>query len=137
MFALLYPWIKALHVAAVLVFAGGVMSMTAFLHACGHRPADIGTMAATMRRWDRRMTTPAMLLVWALGLGLAQSGAWFGNGWLQAKLVLVVVLSGIHGVQSGQLRRLSQGGPAAPTRFTWLPFACVLAIVTLAVVKPS
>ena len=39
-----------------------------------------------------------MLLVWALGLTLATAGHWFADGWLQAKLAFVLILSGLHGV---------------------------------------
>lgn len=132
----IYPWMKAFHVASALVFVGGVLSVAGFLQLCRHGPAHAAAMATTVRLWDHRLTTPAMLLVWAFGLELALSGAWFESGWLRAKLVLVVVLSGIHGVQSGTLRRLAQGVGVEPSRREWLLGACVLGIPVLAVVKP-
>ena len=71
------------------------------------------------RTWDYLLTTPAMLLVWAVGLALVLWAHWFHSGWLRAKLTLVLVLSALHGIQSGTLRRLAggegrsrpQGGP--------------------------
>ena len=94
-----YLWLKALHVAAALTFVGGTL-------------ADALALAggqSVSRRWSRTVTTPAMLLVWALGLTLALRGGWFSSRWLQVKLAFVVVLSGLHGVQSGLLRRMAGG----------------------------
>ena len=102
---------------------------------------DAGSAGAlhAMRRWDQRVTTPAMLLVWALGLTLALSGSWFKAPWLIAKLGFVVALSALHGMQSAKLRRMAGNGVApAPTRFAApLAMAAILAIAVLAVLKPS
>ena len=110
-----YPWLKALHVASALVFVGGVIGVSIFLAAASAEPATNRSLAQRVRSWDQTVTTPAMLLVWAFGLALALDGGWLSHGWLQAKLVLVVGLSAIHGMQSGRLRRLA-GGAASPAR---------------------
>ena len=60
---------------------------------------------------------PAMLASWGFGLWLAAiSGAWT-QGWLHAKLALVLVLSGLHGFFAKEARRLAQGGEARAPRF--------------------
>ncbi|ARP96763.1 CopD family protein [Bordetella genomosp. 13] len=132
-FITLYPWLKALHLAAALVFASGVLAMAGFLRMM---PAVPGDMAVAVIGWDRWVTIPAMLLVWALGLGLASGGGWIGDGWLYAKLGLVLLLSAIHGVQSGQLRRSARGLPTQ--RWPAMPIiaASLAGIAILAVVKP-
>jgi putative membrane protein len=132
----IYPWMKALHVASVLVFVGGVVAAAVFLRSHGHDTTQPGSATYAMRRWDRMATTPAMLLVWAFGFELAISGHWFQSAWLQAKLVLVILLSGIHGVQSGRLRRLSRGRASNGPRAEPLMLACILGISILVVVKP-
>ena len=132
----LYAGLKALHVAAAFTFFAGVLGAAVFLAA-----ADAGSAGAlrAMRRWDQRVTTPAMLLVWALGLTLALSGGWFKAPWLIAKLGFVVALSGLHGVQSAKLRRMAGGGPApAPSRMAApLAVVAILVIALLAVLKPG
>nr|WP_321270473.1 CopD family protein [Alcaligenes faecalis] len=133
---LAYPWWKALHVAAAMVFVAGVFSVAGFLRLSVHMSTDLKLMAATIRRWDRRLTTPAMLMVWAFGLLLGASGGWFGSGWLELKLILVVVLSGVHGMQSARLRRMSLGAPASTPGRPWIPLAILVGISILAVVKP-
>ena len=106
-----YTWLKALHVAAAMIFVSGVLGVAMFLNAAGSDDADL---ARKVRGWDQQVTTPAMLLVWALGLSLGLMGEWFRNGWLIAKLVFVIALSGMHGVQSAKLRQMAGGISAAP-----------------------
>ena len=133
-----YPWFKALHVAAAMLFVGGLLAEALMLAVAGVlSPAERRHAATLVRRWDRRTTTPAMLAVWALGLGLALWGGWLHSGWLPTKLVFVAILSGLHGIQSGALRRLA-GTTMAPARSygSAIVILCVLAIALLAVTKP-
>ena len=101
-------------------------------------PPDQRRALSAVQAWDQRLTTPAMLLVWGLGLTLALSQGWFAAPWLQAKLVFVLALSALHGVQSGALRRLAGG--AGRTRQQIVPTLVitisVASIAMLAVVKP-
>jgi uncharacterized membrane protein len=140
--AAVYPWLKALHVAAAITFVGGVLATAVILrpklgdNASGRE--ESGTVRS-LRAWHREVTTPAMLIVWALGIVLALQGGWFASLWLQAKLALVVLLSAVHGVQSGALRRLA-GGSALPMQglqFSGrLTIVLVAGIAILAIIKP-
>ncbi len=136
-----YPWFAGLHVASALLFVGGLIAETVFLstlpEARALDPAQRRAVSA-VRAWDRRVTTPAMLLVWALGLTLAVMQGWFSSHWLQAKLVFVVVLSALHGVQSGTLRRLAggTGGARKQTVPIFVIVICAVLIAVLAVAKP-
>lgn len=131
-----YPWLKALHVTCALLFAGGVIANNLVLVA-GHAATDrISVLMPALGRWDKKITTPAMLGLWAFGVGLSVSGAWFAYGWLQVKLVFVVLLSAIHGLQSGQIRRLALGDGVEPMRIAALAVPAMIAITVLAVVKP-
>jgi protoporphyrinogen IX oxidase len=131
-----YPWLKALHVAAALTFVGGVLSVSVLLAAAGADAATVAPIARGIRHWDQAVTLPAMLLVWALGLALATAGHWFGDGWLQVKFGFVLILSGLHGVQSGRLRRLVGGQSIRSSRAGPLVIGCIVVIALLAVVKP-
>lgn len=139
---MLYLWLKALHIAAVLVWIGGLFA-AAFVVAIVSKgsPGEPGlALVAAIRHWDRRVTAPAMLVVWGAGLTLAMQGAWFPAPWLIIKLGVVGLLSALHGILSGRLRR--QAPPDAPSLPPWLRDApllitgCVIAIVVLVVVKP-
>jgi putative membrane protein len=79
-------------------------------------------------------------MTWGIGLWLAWRGGWFSSPWLQAKLGLVVVLSGLHGWAVGAVRSFAEGGQRRGVRFyVGVNIAGVLltvAVIVLAVVKP-
>jgi len=135
-FAAPYPWLKALHVASALIFAAGVMTVAVFLWAAARSGQDVARISAALRRWDRAVTTPAMLLVLVLGFLLARSGGWFGAPWLHVKLALALLLAAAHGMQSARLRRLAGGTAARPWRASPLLLAGFAGIAMLAVLKP-
>jgi protoporphyrinogen IX oxidase len=134
--ALLYPWLKALHVTSAFVFIAGLFATSVVLAAERAAPGSAGLIAGFVARSDRWLTTPAMLLVWAFGLTLAVSAGWFSTTWLPVKLAFVALLSAMHGVQSGQVRRLAR--TEGPRRWTSLPLILffLFVVVALAVVKP-
>lgn len=136
----LYLWIEALHVAAAIVFAGGVMVTAVALPLLKAGAAgNGGAVAAGLRRWGRLVTTPAMLLVWGFGIYLAVRGHWFAAHWMSAKLLVVLALSALHGFQVGGLRRLAGGSVEGVRAPGWAAGAVVLGLVVisvLVVVKP-
>ena len=94
----------------------------------------------SISRWDRRVTSPTLLVVWGAGLTLALQGGWFPARWLIVKLGIVALMSALHGVLSGMLRRLGDSdAPSPPSRLQYaslLILGGVTAIVILVVVKP-
>lgn len=142
---MIYPSLKWLHIVAVIVWIGGMLSESVAMHACLRADADrrwAGTKVALayMRRWDERATTPAMLVAWAAGIMLAVQGAWFGEVWLTVKLLPVVLLSALHGVLVGTLRRLIRDDARrSDDRREHVPalvIVCVGIVVGLVVFKP-
>jgi uncharacterized integral membrane protein (TIGR00701 family) len=140
-----YLWLKALHIVAVITWVGGLLVVAVAIAAVSgardqHAIAGRAAFLAGVRQWDRRVTTPAMLLVWLLGLALAQTGHWFPQAWLGVKLTMVLLLSAVHGLLSGNLRRLSlsqqPGSPASLRYAAAAVVAAVLIIVVLVVIKP-
>ncbi|HEX5845017.1 MAG TPA: CopD family protein [Rhodoplanes sp.] len=110
-----------------------------------HARAETGLPQAAMlsaleRRIVQLVVNPAMVITWGIGLWLAWRGGWFSSPWLQAKLGLVVVLSGLHGWAVGAVRSFAEGGQGRGVRFyVGVNIAGVLltvAVVVLAVVKP-
>ncbi len=139
-----YLCLKAIHVAAVLCWIGGLLTAAVTIAAVSAMRADPAapgrtTVVEVVRSWERRVTLPAMLVAWGAGLVLAMQGQWFGAPWLTFKLALVLALSALYGVLSGTLRRLA-GSDAPP--LSWLQHAPlfiiggVTAIVVLVIVKP-
>src|ERR1700674_1037263 len=77
-----------------------------FVYHCEAEPGSkqSDTFKTMERRLLRIIINPAMIATWVLGLWLAWRGGWFTAGWLQAKLLLVVVLSGVHGLLARSAR---------------------------------
>jgi protoporphyrinogen IX oxidase len=133
----IYLLLKALHVAAAMAFVGGMLVASLAIVALACNAAGGASILAVVRRWDARVTTPAMVATWGLGLTIALRGDWFPSGWLLAKLVVVVLLSGLHGVLSGRMRRMASGVVTNGTTLT--PILVIVGatwIALLAVVKP-
>lgn len=131
---MLYELTKAAHIISVIVFISGMAVVALFL-----RYPNADTLPA-IQNFDRKVTTPAMLLTWALGIFLGVQGGWFGAGlWLSAKILLVLVLSGLHGMITGRLRRKVReadfSSDAATKTALPVGFALVVAIVLLVTTK--
>ncbi|MEQ5777735.1 CopD family protein [Thalassospira sp. NFXS8] len=130
---MLYLVIKSAHLLAVMTWISGMVAVALFLI----RPSPAAISA--FRQWDQYVTAPAMLVAWVLGLTLAYMGGWFGDAWLWAKLVLVVVLSGMHGALAGRLRRVS-ATRALPRhesyRWLGLMFCALAGVIFLVMAKP-
>jgi protoporphyrinogen IX oxidase len=98
------------------------------------------TFAVMEGRLLKTIMLPAMLASWGFGLWLAVlSGAW-AQGWLHAKLALVVVLSGLHGFFAKEARTLARAGEARTPRFyriiNEVPTIILILVVFLVVLKP-
>lgn len=131
-----YICIKVLHVTAAFVFFAGVVAISLFIAVAGSS-APPPQIIHRVRRWDRRVIQPAMLLTWGLGILTASVGGWFAQGWLVIKIGLVLLLSAIHGFQVGRLRRLAEG--TIPSIAAWVGpalLAMLAAIIFLVIAKP-
>jgi len=93
-----------------------------------------------VRRWDQRVTSPAMGLAWVLGVALIYVGGWHAAGWLLVKLVFVLLLSALHGLHSGYLRRLAdvpEQEASAMLKYSGpLTIAAIVIIAVMVVAKP-
>jgi putative membrane protein len=140
-----YLWIKAFHIIAVIAWMAGMLYLPRlFVYHCETEPgsADSERFKRMERRLLKAIITPAMIAVWILGLTLSflpVTGAW-DQHWFQAKFVLVLVMSGVHGLYSRWVRLFAADRNTRPARFyrVWneAPTVLLVAIVILAVVRP-
>jgi uncharacterized membrane protein len=128
-----YSLLKILHMTAALLLVGGILLNSLTIVS----PPPAARLAA-VRRWDLFVTVPALILLWILGVILAVQGHWFASGWLSLKLVFVLALSALHGMQSGGMKKLQRGQPVpAFLRFSpYIAVVCVVAILALVEMKP-
>ena len=132
----LHEVLKTLHITAVIMWIGA-MTLTPIVAV---RLA--GERVALLKFRGIVGTLMALSIMAALGLGMATAAyaGWFGMPWVHAKLALAIILAAIHGVISGQLRRLTTDLAYRPPRWlAWLPpviLLLVVATVFIAVTKP-
>jgi protoporphyrinogen IX oxidase len=138
-----YPWLKALHVIAVMSWMAGMLYLPRlFVY---HTDAEIGsvqseTFKVMERRLLRAIINPAMIFTWATGLWLAWRGFQFTGGWLHVKIALVIILSAAHGYFSASVRRFAEDANTKTARH-WrimneVPTVLMIGIVILVIVKP-
>jgi protoporphyrinogen IX oxidase len=139
----LYAWIKALHVIAVIAWMAGMLYLPRlFVYHCdaeaGSRQSE--TFKVMEQRLLRIIINPAMVATWVLGLWLAWEAGWLAAHWLQAKLILVLGLSALHGFFSRWVRDFAGDRNVRPARFyraiNEAPTLLMIGIVILAIVKP-
>jgi putative membrane protein len=138
-----YPWIKALHVIAIISWMAGMLYLPRlFIYHCDCDPSS--QQAQTFAVMEHRLMTvimnPAMIVSWILGLYLAWQVFGFQGGWLHAKIAAVVALSGVHGYFAKAVRSFGRGEYVRTPRHWRMmneaPTLLMIVIVVLAVVKP-
>ena len=139
-----YQWIKAFHIIAVIAWFAGMMYLPRlFIY---HHQADPGGEAEKYfkvmeRRLLKGIINPSMIAVWVLaGVMLFANPALFSAGWFHVKLLLVLAISGIHGVYAGAQRKFEAGERPKTERY-WriineIPFVMLIIVAILAFVKP-
>ena len=138
-----YPWVKAAHVTFVIFWMAGLLLVPRFY--VYHHATTPGSAEdrAWIEREDRAMTiilAPAMLIVWVLGLMLAFHLDAFSQHWFQAKLLMVIALTGYQGWVGAYGKALAGGKRALESRtlriMNEVPGIAAAIIVVLVIVRP-
>lgn len=140
----LYLWVKALHIIFVIALMAALLIYPRYkLHQIKSQPGEelFETMKESSDRLRRIILNPSILIVWVLGLTMiALNQSLLTMGWMHTKLLLVVILSGVHGYFISMGKKIDRG-ELAPTSKTLkmlneLPFIIMILVVLLAVLKP-
>ncbi|MGN6412187.1 MAG: protoporphyrinogen oxidase HemJ [Nitrobacter sp.] len=139
----MYEWIKAFHVIAVISWMAGMLYLPRlFIYHCD---AEIGskqseTFKVMERRLFKAIINPAMMVAWGLGLYMMWEHQWYLSGWFQGKLVLVILMSAIHGYFARRVRDFAADRNAVSQKFYRIINEVVTALmvgtVILVIVKP-
>ena len=139
----IYEWVKAFHIIFVIFWMAGMFMMPRYL--AYHCQCETGSDEDTKwiereRRLMRIIINPAMTITWILGLALVFNIGFGAGGWLHAKLFLVFILSGFHGVLSKH-RRLFEKGERPKSekyyrRINEVPALFIILVVILVIVRP-
>lgn len=132
-----YLWLKALHVAATMTWISGTvvagLAVASRMACAGIQAEQDRSFLAVVRRWDRSVSLPAMLLAWALGIVMAMQAGWFSSPWLMIKLAIVGALAALHGVLSGTLLRLNGSADQPSAILLYAAPAAILGVVMIAI----
>ena len=139
-------WVKAFHILFVASWFAGLFYLPRiFVNLAMVPPESVAErarlllMARKLLRFTTVLAVPALALgLWLwLGYGIGRGP---GNGWMHAKLVLVLAVIGYHHACGVLLRRIDAGTARHTHKwYRWFNEAPVLlltAIVILVVVKP-
>lgn len=140
----LYLWVKAFHIIFVIALMAGLLIYPRYkLHQLSSKPGDelFETMKEASNRLRKIILNPALIIVWILGITmLVMNQSLLSVGWMHTKLLLVLILSGLHGYFISIGKKIDRGD-VAPTAKTMkmlneVPFLIMIGVVILAVVKP-
>jgi protoporphyrinogen IX oxidase len=138
-----YLWVKAAHVTFVIFWMAGLFLLPRFY--VYHQETTVGSPED--RAWIEResrirsiILTPAMIVVWILGLMLAFNIDAWHQGWFMAKFALVIGLSGYQGWLGAYGKKLANGqrplSGKAVRIINEIPGVAAALIVVLAIVRP-
>jgi len=138
-----YLWVKAAHVTFVIFWMAGLFLLPRFY--VYHQEAAVGSPED--RAWIERearvrsiILTPAIGVVWILGLMLAFHLDIWGEHWFQAKLAFVLALSAYQGWLGSYGKKLARGerplSGKAVRMINEIPGVAAAIIVVLVIVRP-
>ena len=108
----IYLFLKAGHVIFMVFWLAGLFMLPRqCIYMLDHAPGSEGEAkwATRMGKLRKIILTPAMIVVWVLGLSMAYAYGFFSEGWLHIKLTLVLVLTGYHGWLVAQTKKMARG----------------------------
>jgi putative membrane protein len=144
----LYNWLKAGHVVFVIALMAGLLVYPRYkIHQLSSQPGEalFETMKDASHRLKNIILNPSIVLVWVLGLAMVyvdwqRGGQLYLEGWFHAKLLLVLLISGLHGYFIGLGKKVDRvtGTVQAKTlrMMNEVPFLAMIGVVILVIVKP-
>ena len=140
----MYLWIKALHIVFITSWFAGLFYLPRIYVNLAQETEVVAKerllgMARRLYRFTTILAIPALVFgLWLyLVIGIGKGP---GNGWMHAKLALVLLVLGYHHACGSLLKKFENGLNTRSHRwyrwFNEVPVLLLLAIVILVVVKP-
>ena len=139
-------WIKSFHIIFVASWFAGLFYLPRiFVNLAMVPPESVSEEQRLLLMARKLMRFTTLLMIPALGLGFVLwlvygIGQGDGNGWMHAKLALVVLAVGYHHMCGAMLRKFeAHANQKSHVWFRWfneLPVALLTLTVILVVVKP-
>lgn len=136
-------WFLAAHIIAVIAFLAGMLYLPRlFVYHTGTAPGSEAseTFKVMETKLLRGIIAPALIAVWILGPILAWITGAYLDTWLHIKFALVIVLSGLHGLNVRLWRGFLADRRDHDARYYRIlneaPAVLMVLIVLLVVLKP-
>ncbi|MEQ8586575.1 MAG: protoporphyrinogen oxidase HemJ [Thalassobaculaceae bacterium] len=139
-----YPTVKALHVISVIAWMAGLLYLPRlFVYhagvAAGSETSE--TFKVMERRLYRAIMNPAMISTWVFGLlMLYLLPSWLEDGWMHAKLFLVLVMTASHHAMGRWRKAFAADENTHSTRYfriaNEVPTLIMVVVVFLVITKP-
>ena len=141
---MLYNWIKAAHVIFVIATMAGLMIYPSYkIHQLSSQPGEplFETMKESAKRLKNIIMNPSIVLIWVFGgLMLWMHPALLSQPWMHVKLVLVTLISAMHGYFVGIGKRIDKGTSTITARklrmLNEVPFVMMIGVVIMVIVRP-
>lgn len=137
-------WVKALHLIAMVCWFAGIFYLPrlfVYHAACEDQPGR-ERFKIMERKLYRGITTPSMIATLVFGFWLVSynPSVYFSQGWLHAKLLLIVILVAYH-FYCGHLVKVfrDDNNTRSHVFYRWfneLPVFILVAVVILATLRP-
>lgn len=138
-----YLWFKTVHVIAVISWMAGLLYCPRLFvyHADVAPESEQSKLFKIMeRRLLHAITIPAGVVVWCMGLIMISQIGLAGQGWLHAKLLLVVGMTAVNVLLERHRMAFARDSNKKPARYfrmlNEVPTLLMIAIVILVVTKP-
>ncbi|MFN3714640.1 MAG: protoporphyrinogen oxidase HemJ [Alcanivoracaceae bacterium] len=139
----MYLWIKAFHLIAVVTWFAALFYLPRLFvyHAMAEDQISRERFKVMERKLYRGIMTPSMIVVLVLGGWLLYlNPGLMKQGWMHAKLALVLLLVGYHHVCLVYLKRFAaDANTRSHVFYRWFneaPVLALIAVICLAVVRP-
>ena len=141
----IYPWIKAVHIMAVIAWMAGLFYLPRLFVYHVER-ATVGseldhTFQIMEEKLLRVIMNPAMIVAWVAGLIMIGLGAFdWSAAWSWVKIISVVLMTGAHGWMGARRKEFAAGVNTRSGRayrlLNEVPTVLMLFIVVAVVVRP-
>lgn len=141
----LYPWIKSLHIMAVISWMAGMFYLPRLFVYHAERATVGSELDQTFQIMEEKLLrviiNPAMIVAWVCGLIMIWQGAFdFSSAWSWIKLIAVILMSAFHGWLAARRKEFVKGSNTRTGRTyriaNEVPTVLMLVIVIMVVVRP-
>ncbi|MBZ6377629.1 hypothetical protein B5C34_03950 [Pacificimonas flava] len=136
-------WVLSAKLVFVIFWMAGLFALGRYV--VYHRECDPGSPEDELwtertARLRRVIVSPSMIIAWVLGIALVVNIGLAGQGWLHAKLLFLLLLTGWYGWAVSTSKKLSRGARPYSSRTLRIlneaPALAIILIVPLGLMKP-